>query len=124
MPKSTPASDRPDGEHGALWGLIQGHLDRTAITERAFARQSGLKHQTLNAWKHRTLHQLPLRQSLEQIAHSLGVPYTGVLVAALYDAGFVDDPDAFERHDPTVSLGDEERRVVLALIDLLRSRPA
>lgn len=113
-----------DDGRGALWSLIQGHLDHTGITERAFARQAGLKHQTLNAWKHRVPHQLPHRQSLEQVARALGVPYPGVLVAALYDAGFVDDPGMLGQHDPTAALDAERRRAVLALVELLRTPPA
>ncbi len=107
----------------ALWSLIQIHLDRTAITERAFARQAGLKHQTLNAWKHRELRQLPHRESLGQLAAALGVPYLDVLAAALHDAGFIDDPTAFQGHDPTTALDAPSRRVVLDLVDLLGRRP-
>lgn len=119
---TSPTASGPanDGGRGALWSLIQGHLDRTAITERAFARQSGLKHQTLNAWKHRAPHQLPHRRSLNQIAGTLGIPYLEVLAAALYDAGFVDDRTPLDRGDPTATLNGEQRRVVLTLIDLLR----
>ncbi len=122
MPTTPAADDRQDtsDERDALWSLIQDHLDRTAVTERAFAPLAGIKHQTLNAWKHRELRQLPHRQSLDQIARALGVPYFDVLAAALYDAGFVDDHAALAGNDPTTVLEADRRRVVLDLVELLR----
>ncbi len=118
--KPLVASDAADvREYGALWSMIQAHLDRTAVTERAFARQAGLKHQTLNAWKHREPHQLPHRATHDQVARALGTPYLDVLHAALYDAGFLDTCDSPGRGDPTSVLTAEQRRVVLALVDLL-----
>lgn len=119
---TSPAVDVSDVHgHGALWALIQDHLDRTAVTERAFARQAGLKHQTLNAWKHRDPHQLPHRGTLDRIARAVGVPYLDVLHAALYDAGYVDDLRGAGGPDPTAALTADQRRVVLALVELFRA---
>ncbi|GEM_PF-4363040 len=109
-------------ERGALWALVQDHLDRTALSERAFARLAGLNHQTLNAWKHRELRQLPGRSTLEGLAGALGLPYPEVLDAALRDAGFVDESATPVRVDPTAGLTTEQRRVVLALVDLLQAQ--
>jgi hypothetical protein len=106
----------------ALWSLVEAHLERVAITERSFARAAGFKHQTLNAWKHRDLRRLPHRESLDQLALALGLPYVEVLSAALVDAGYLDDAAALGGADPTEGLGDGSRRVVLELIGLLRAQ--
>ncbi|HEY0216680.1 MAG TPA: hypothetical protein VGC57_09840 [Cellulomonas sp.] len=115
---ASPASLPPR----ALWSLVAAHLERTSTTERTFARNAGLKHQTLNAWKHRDLRQLPHRESLDQLADALGVTYLEVLSAALCDAGYLDAPDALGQQDPTSGLPDGSRSVVLDLVRLLRAQ--
>ncbi len=115
LPNATVAPTEPR----ALWSLVSAHLDRTSVTERSFARQAGLKHQTLNAWKHRELRQLPHRESLTQLASALGLPYLEVLTAALQDTGYVDAPVSTMSRDPTADLDDQSRRVVLELVGLL-----
>ena len=118
--RTSPANGTADVQgYGALWAMVQEHLDRTSVSERAFARQAGLKHQTLNAWKNREAHQLPQRETLEQVARALGVPYLDVLRAALRDAGYVDDPDQMSTGDPTAMLSADRRRAVLTLVQML-----
>lgn len=114
-----PSTTTDPADSRALWSLVSAHLDRTSITERSFARQAGLKHQTLNAWKHRELRQLPHRESLTQLASALGLPYLEVLTAALQDTGYVDSPTSTMSRDPTADLDEHSRRVVLELVGLL-----
>ncbi|HEY0187558.1 MAG TPA: hypothetical protein VGC67_08725 [Cellulomonas sp.] len=117
---SEPSPNVADADQPrALWSLVESHLERLSITERSFARTAGFKHQTLNAWKHRDLRRLPHRESLDQLATALGLPYVEVLSAALGDAGYLDDVADLGGADPTTGLSDGSRRVVLELIRLL-----
>lgn len=75
---------------GKLWDLIQSHMESATYkpTERAVAARLGVSQTTLQGWREMKGGRLPRREYLEAIADLVGVRYSVVLDAALYDSGY------------------------------------
>lgn len=73
---------------GMLWDLIQKHIDDAPYppSGRQLAARLGVAPNTFNKW--RDLKQLPSKENLQAIADLVGVRYSVVLDAALYDTGY------------------------------------
>lgn len=90
---------------GKLWDLIQEHIDSAAYqpSERAVARRLGVSQTTLQGWRDLKGGRLPKRDNLEAIAKLVGVRYSVVLEAALYDSGYHADGNVVALHARPVS---------------------
>lgn len=73
---------------GKLWELLQRHIDAAPYppSERQVAGRLGVSPTTLANW--REPKKLPSRENLQAIADLVGVRYSVVLDAALYDTGY------------------------------------
>lgn len=60
-------------------------------TDAETARRIGISRATLSLMRSNGVKALPNRSTLEGIAATVSLPYTVVLVAALRDAGYLDD---------------------------------
>jgi hypothetical protein len=76
---------------GQLWELVQAHIDRHGVSERALARKLGYSSSgVFSNW--REPRQLPSEQALARFAGLSGTPYQRVLDAALTDTGYLPEP--------------------------------
>lgn len=75
---------------GQLWDLVQRHIEEAMYkpSERQLAARLKVSPTTLTNWRERELKRLPTRENLEAIADLVGVRYSVVLEAALYDTGY------------------------------------
>lgn len=73
---------------GKLWELLQRHIDgeKYPPSERQVAARLGVAPNTLGKWRNPKA--LPSRENLQAIADLVGVRYSVVLDAALYDTGY------------------------------------
>lgn len=73
---------------GKLWDLLQRHIDgeKYPPSERQVAARLGVSPTTLGNW--RDPKKLPSRENLQAIADLVGVRYSVVLEAALWDTGY------------------------------------
>lgn len=73
---------------GKLWDLLQSHIDgeKYPPSERQIAAKLGVSPTSMR--KYRNPKQLPSRETMEAIANLVGVRYSVVLDAVLYDTGY------------------------------------
>jgi transcriptional regulator with XRE-family HTH domain len=73
---------------GKLWDLLQQHIDNAPYppSERQIAAKLRISPSGLAKW--RNPKQLPSRENLQALADLVGVRYSVVLDAALYDTGY------------------------------------
>lgn len=78
--------------------IIDEYRDRHGQpSDASIARAIGIAPQTLSSWRKRGIKDPPERDTLRRLASLVGKPYEGyVLMAALVDAGYVDEMPAHE----------------------------
>lgn len=81
---------------GALWSIVQAHLDRYGVREAELARRIGTSPQTLNSWKLRGVREIPSEKLLRNLARVTGDPYPIVFLAASVDAERITREEADE----------------------------
>lgn len=90
---------------GKLWDLLQRHIDSAPYSpsERQVAARLGVSPSTLGNW--RDPKKLPSRENLQAIANLIGVRYSVVLDAALYDTGYHEGATVVPlRHRPATTV--------------------
>jgi transcriptional regulator with XRE-family HTH domain len=99
---------------GKLWELLQRHIDTAPYppTERAVARKLNVSPTTLANW--RDPKKLPSRENLQAIADLVGVRYSVVLDAALYDTGYHESAEVAQIHPQPAGIVEGELRVAEA----------
>lgn len=93
---------------GKLWELLQHHIDSSPYppSERQVAAKLGVSPTTLGNW--RAPRNLPTRENLQAIADLIGVRYSVVLDAALYDTGYHEAARVIPlRHRPITTIEAE-----------------
>lgn len=100
---------------GMLWELIQKHIDNAPYppSERQVAARLGVSPTTLGNW--RDPKKLPSRENLQAIADLVGVRYSVVLDAALYDTGYHEGAQVVPIRRPTTTI---EAELQVAAADL------
>lgn len=101
---------------GKLWELLKSHIDSSPYppSERQLAARLGVAPTTLANW--RDPKNLPTRANLQAIANLVGVRYSVVLDAALYDTGYHEGARVIPlRHRPITTI---EAELQLAAQDL------
>lgn len=100
---------------GRLWELIQSHMDKQqyGVSERTIARKLGVSPTTLGNW--REPKKLPSRENLQAIADLVGVRYSVILDAALFDTGYHEAAPAavVQLHPRPVATIEAELRVAM-----------
>lgn len=101
---------------GLLWDLIQKHIDNAPYppSERQVAHKLGVSPNALRFW--RDPKKLPSRENLQAIADLVGVRYSVVLDAALWDTGYHEESGGFAIRPRPASTVEAELRV--AQVDL------
>lgn len=102
---------------GRLWDILQRHIDSAPYppSERQVAARLGVSPTTLANW--RDPKKLPSRENLQAIADLVGVRYSVVLDAALYDTGYHEASGV-----SPVEEVEEQRQALLAALAELDSR--
>lgn len=93
---------------GKLWELLQSHIDSSPYppSERQIAARLGVSPTTVGKW--RDPKSLPTRENLQAIADLVGVRYSVVLDAALYDTGYHEAARVIPlRHRPVTTIEAE-----------------
>lgn len=92
---------------GRLWDLVQRHIDEADYppSERELAKKLGVTHTALRYWREPKA--MPSRQSLEAIARLIGVRYSVVLDAALYDTGYHEAAQVIPLRRPLATVESE-----------------
>lgn len=93
---------------GKLWELLQRHIDgeKYPPSERQVAARLGVAPNTLGKWRNPKA--LPSRENLQAIADLVGVRYSVVLDAALYDTGYHEGARVIPlRHRPITTIEAE-----------------
>lgn len=101
---------------GKLWEILQRHIDASPYppSERQVAAKLNVSPTTLGNW--RDPKKLPSRENLQAIADLVGVRYSVVLEAALYDTGYHESTVTHLRPRPssTVEAHLQAAKVTLA----------
>lgn len=102
---------------GKLWELLQRHIDAAPYppSERQVAARLNVSPTTLANW--REPKKLPSRENLQAIADLVGVRYSVVLDAALYDTGYHEASGL-----PAVEEVEAQRQTLLAALADLDGR--
>lgn len=103
---------------GMLWDIIQHHIDTAPYPPsiNQLARKLGVAPNTLANWRD-SLQRLPARENLEAIAALVGVRYSVVLDAALYDAGYHESASVTQLRRRPVTTVEAELRAARATLD-------
>jgi transcriptional regulator with XRE-family HTH domain len=107
---------------GMLWELIQRHIDNAPYppSERQVAAKLGVSPTTLGNW--RAPRKLPSRENLQAIADLIGVRYSVVLDAALYDTGYHEGAQVVQIRRPTTTIEAELQVAAEDLADFKQLR--
>jgi transcriptional regulator with XRE-family HTH domain len=102
---------------GKIWELLQRHIDNAPYppSERAVAHKLGVSPTTLGNWKDPK--KLPSRENLQAIADLVGVRYSVVLDAALYDTGYHEGAAVVHLRRPATTVQAELHVAELDLAD-------
>jgi transcriptional regulator with XRE-family HTH domain len=103
---------------GRLWDLIQKHIDNQPypVSERTIAQRLKVAPNALVKW--RDPKRLPSRENLQAIADLVGVRYSVVLDAALFDTGYHEGSNVAvlrDRREPEPDPDSPDRETWLAL---------
>lgn len=92
---------------GKLWELLQRHINSSPYppSERQVAAKLGVAPATLGNW--RDPKNLPTRENLQAIADLIGVRYSVVLDAALYDTGYHESAQVVHLRRPNTTIEAE-----------------
>lgn len=76
----------------ALIRIIDDYRDAHGQpSEASVARAIGASPQAVSNWRKRGLKELPDKETLRRLADFVGLPMEDVLMAAAYDAGYIDE---------------------------------
>jgi transcriptional regulator with XRE-family HTH domain len=90
-----------------LLAIIDAYKDAHGQpSDASIARAVGVAPQTISSWRKRGIRQLPERDTMQQLAAFMRVPYDDVLDAALIDTGYMEE----RPHDDPPPVGEVRAR--------------